>query len=144
MSLAASRERWARCRSFLAVSPPCDHRQRLRDQLVEDLNRTLLARDQTNALAGHQRTSFDIAVDHCPAQRSGPEMLDLELRILLRQFSARETLDYSALYRREPLGRRVGKRAHRDHRKTGVELHRRHGIAGRSADKRTLEIGVRD
>ena len=44
--------------------------------------------------------AFDVAVDHRAAQRPGPEMLDLELRLLLRQLAAVEPVDHLALHSR--------------------------------------------
>ena len=74
-----------------------DHRQRLIDKLGEDVGGALLARHHADALPGHQRAALDIAVDHRAAQRPGPEMLDLELRVLLRQLAAIEAVDDRAL-----------------------------------------------
>src|SRR5438552_8564492 len=71
-------------------------------------------------------------------------MLDFELRVLLRQLAAIEAVDDLALHRAEPLGCRVGEGAHRDHRKSRVELDRRHRVAGRGADERPLEMRMRD
>ena len=93
---------------------------------------------------GHQRAVLDIAVDHRAAQRAGPEMLDLELRVLLRQLAAVEPVDDLALRLAEPLGRRVGQRAHRNDRKARVELDRRHRVARRGADEGLLEARVGD
>src|SRR5438093_4338026 len=90
-----------------------NHRDGLLDQFRQDLGRALLARDHADALPGHQRAGFDIAVDDRAAQRPGPEMLDLELRILLRQLAAGEPIDDLALHGAEALGRRVGQRAYR-------------------------------
>ncbi len=77
-----------------------DHRQRLIDKLAEDVGGALLARHHADALPGHQRAALDIAVDHRAAQRPGPEMLDFELRVLLRQLAAVEAVDDRALRRR--------------------------------------------
>ena len=77
----------------------------------------LLARDHADALAGHQRAVLDVAVDHRAAQRAGPEMLDRELRLLVasaRRASKRPITSRCVSAKR--LGRRVGERAHRDHR----------------------------
>ena len=78
-----------------------DHGQRLIDKLGEDFGGALLARHHADALPGHQRAALDIAVDHRAAQRPGPEMLDFELRVLLRQLAAVEAVDDRALHRRE-------------------------------------------
>src|SRR3954451_17062662 len=58
--------------------PGGDRRLRLADQLGDDLGRRLHRCHHANALAGHQTALLDIAVDHRPAQRAGPEMLALE------------------------------------------------------------------
>src|SRR5437660_251539 len=79
-----------------------------------------------------------------PAQCPGPEVLDFELRVLLRQLTAIETFDEVALCRAEPLARGVDEGAHGDHRKPRVELHRRHRIARRRPDEGALEVRVRD
>ena len=113
--------------------------KRLIDQLPEDLGGALLARDKADALAGHQRTAFDVAVDHRAAQGTGPEMLDLELRFSLRQLAPREPVDDPALHRDKPLRGRIGERANRDHRKARIELDRGDRIARRSADEGLLE-----
>src|SRR3984957_2131342 len=97
--------------AWLVAPAAIDRRQRLIDQLIEDLDRTLLAADQPDTLPGHQRPALDIAVDDRTAERPGPEMLDLELRVLLRELATREPLDDRTLDRREPLGRRVGEGA---------------------------------
>jgi hypothetical protein len=75
-------------RSFPLVPAPrlaarTDYRERLFDQLAEDFDRTLLTRDEADALARHQRSAFNIAIDDRTAQRPRPEMLDFELGILL-------------------------------------------------------------
>ena len=121
-----------------------EHGKRLLDQLVENLGGALLARDEADALPGHQRAGFDIAVDHGAAQRAGPEMLDFELRVLLRQLAAVEPVDDRALHLAKPLGCRVGQRAHRDDRKARIELHRRHRVARRGADEGLLEARMGD
>ena len=88
---------------------------------------------------------LDIAVDDRAAQRAGPEMLDLELRVLLRQLAAVEALDDLALHRRGSARvAGIGERAHRDHRKARIELHRRHRVARRGADEGPLEMRMRD
>jgi len=43
----------------------------------------LCARDKPDALACHQGTRFDVAVDHRAAQRAGPEVLYFQLRFFL-------------------------------------------------------------
>ncbi len=97
-------------------------RDRLVDQLGEDLGGTLLARHHPDALACHQGAAFDIALDDRLAQGAGPEMLDFELCVLLRQLTLVEAVDDLALDRAKPLGRRVGEGAHRNDRKPGIEL----------------------
>src|SRR4051794_19387775 len=71
-------------------------------------------------------------------------MLDLELRLLLRQLAPIEALDHIALDRAEPLGCRIGEGPHWDYGKAGIELDRRHRIARRRPDKRLLDRGVGD
>src|SRR5207237_4006816 len=118
--------------------------ERLVDQLGDDLGRALLAADEPDALPSHHRAGLDIPVDDGAAQSAGPEMLDLELRPLLRQLAVVEPVDNLALYGAESFGCRVGEGAHRDHRKPSVELSRRHRIAGRGADERLLESWMRN
>ena len=90
---------------------------------------------------GHQRAVLDIAVDHRAAQRAGPEMLDLELRLLVRHLAAIEAVDHRALGLAEaPVAALASAR-------TGitgnsrVELHRRHRVARCGADKGRLKRG---
>ena len=104
----------------------------------------LLARDKSDALPRHERAALDVAVDHGAAQRPRPEMLDLELRVLLRELAAREPVDHAALERHELARAVVRKGAHRDHRKARVELLRRHGVARAGADEGLLEARMRD
>src|SRR5437879_4074291 len=126
------------------MRPAGDGREGLVDKLAQDLGGALLARHHPDALAGHQRAAFDIAVDDSLAQGTGPEMLDLELRVLLRQLTAVEAVDDLPLYRAEALGRGVGEGAHRDYRKPRIELGRRHRVARRGANKGALEMRVGD
>ena len=109
------------------------------DQLLEDFGGALLACDKADTLPGHQGAGFDIAVDRRAAQRPGPEVLDLELRFLLRDFAACEPVDDPALHGNKPLGCRIGERPDRDHRKARIELNRGHRIARRRADEGLLE-----
>ncbi len=117
---------------------------RLRHQFVNDLAGRLLARHHADALAGHERAALDIAVDHRAAQRPRPEMLDLELRVLLRNLAADEAVDHVALQRQEGARAGIGEGAHRDHREARIELRRGHRIARAGADEGLLEARMRD
>src|SRR6185437_2501378 len=78
------------------------------------------------------------------AQRARPEMLDLELRLLLRQLAAPEALENLPLQLEKAPRSLVGERAHRDHRKARVELHRWHRIACDGANEGLLEARMGD
>ena len=43
--------------------------------------------DHPNGLPGHYRPGLDVAVDHRAPQRSGPEPLDQQLRLVLRHLA---------------------------------------------------------
>src|SRR5665213_3521760 len=105
----------------------------LLDQLVDDLLRGLLARHHADALPGHQRAAIDVAVDDRALQRAGPEALDVELRILLRDLASEEAIYDLALVLNKHARASIGQRAHRNDRKAGIELHRRHRVARRGA-----------
>src|SRR5580704_8519012 len=118
--------------------------ERLADQFLDDFDGALLARDKADALAGHQRTPLDIAVDHRTTQRSGPKMLDFELRLPLRKFTLHASFDHAALHRDKPLGCRIGERANRDHWKARIELDRSDRIARGGPDEGLLEARMSD
>src|ERR1700679_3163222 len=99
----------------LSVVARAQQRGRLRDQLGKDLGGRLLLRDQPDRLPRHQRAPLDIALDHRPARRAGPEMLDLELGLALRQRTGVEPPDHGPLLGQEAFGGVVGERAHRNH-----------------------------
>jgi hypothetical protein len=117
---------------------------RLRDQLVQDLGQRLHLVDQADTLAGHQRAVLDVAIDHRPAQRPGPEMLDRERGFLEAQRAGAMSGDELELGRDEAPARPVGERAHRDHLELRVDLDRGHGIARARPDECLLEDGMGD
>src|SRR5260221_8857159 len=118
--------------------------ERLAYQLVEDLGGALFGTYQPDALPRHQRTGFDIAVDNRATQSPGPEMLDFELRLLLRDLAPVEPLDHVALNVAETVSRRVEQGADRDHRKARIELNGSDRVARRGPDEGALEPVMRD
>jgi hypothetical protein len=106
----------------------------------DDLGDGLFGGDHADRLARHQRAVLDIAVDHRAAQRAGPEMLDLELRLAHVDLARIEQLGDFDLLGGEFLGALVLQRAHRDHRQARIDLHAGDRIAGRGAEEGLLEI----
>ena len=64
-----------------ALAAGRENGKRLADQFLDYFGGALLARDEADALAGHQGAPLDIAVDYRATQGAGPEMLDFELRL---------------------------------------------------------------
>src|SRR6185436_10120244 len=117
--------------------------QRLLDQLLDDFAGGLLARYHSDALTRHERAILDVALDHRAPERAGPEMLDLELRRLLIDLALAKALHHLALELDETPGSAIIQSPHRDHRKTRIELHRRHRIASGGADEGLFELRMR-
>src|SRR5215471_12656571 len=147
VSADASRRRRSRLlgrKLPLALATSRKHGKRLVDQLAEDFGGALLAGYEADALTRHQRASLDIPIDHRAPQRTGPEMLDLQLSFPRRQFAPRATVDDPPLQRDKPLGCRIGKRAYRNHWKPRIELNRCDRIARCGTDEGPLEAWMRD
>ena len=116
----------------------------LLDQLRQDLGDRLHLAHQPDALTGHQRAAFDVAVDHGAAQRPRPEVLDRQRRLVVGQLAAAMARDHVDLGGGEVPGRLIDERPYRDDLELGVDLHGRHGVAGARADERLLEARVGD
>src|SRR6185437_1699121 len=95
-------------------------------------------------LPGPPRAAPDVAVDRRATQGADPEVLDFELRILLRQGALGKPLDDVALLFHEGARAFVGQRAYRNHRKARIELNRRHGVTRRRANEGLLEFLMGD
>src|SRR5580700_2292404 len=127
-----------------ALSAGRENGKPLADQFLDDFGGALLARDEADALAGHQGPPLDIAVDHRTTQGPSPEMLDFELRFPLRELTPRASVDDSALHGGKPFGCSIGESANRDHRKARIELDRSDRITRRGPDKGLLKARVSD
>src|SRR3982751_753943 len=64
-----------------SLAPAFERSGRLIDEFLDDCRDRFLAADHADRLAGHDRATFNIAIDHRAAERAGPIMLDLELSL---------------------------------------------------------------
>src|SRR3546814_3961309 len=67
------------CSSDLSARAPLQRLNRLGYQRLKNLRNRLFFLHHAYRLPGHQRTAFDISVDHGPAKGACPKMFDLKL-----------------------------------------------------------------
>src|SRR4051794_26779053 len=134
----------ARNERMLTLAAAFKRGGRFVDEFLADRRDGFLAGHQADRLAGHDRTAFDVPVDHRAAQRARPIMLDLELGLAHFDGAVVELLGDLALLRGEVHHLLVLERADWDDRQARVDLDARNGIPRRGAEESFLEVRVGD